>query len=107
MKMTKEEYLSQIRTNTVYPTYRGIIGVIVFLGYLIVTIDAFIFLIGGFGVIGKDPLAGIGFMLLGVVATILGIVMIRFMKEVALMIADMVDSITEANARTLDANSGE
>ena len=99
MKAYKENYLKQIRTDTAYPTYRGIIGVIVFLGYLLVTINFIAFLGGGFNEMKNSFGLGVFIIFFGIIVSVLGIVVVRYVREVALMIADMVDSIIDANSR--------
>ena len=35
MNTSKQQYIDNIRSNTAYPTYRGIIGIIAIFGYLL------------------------------------------------------------------------
>ena len=102
MKTNKENYLKQIRADTAYPTYRGIVGVITFLGYLLIVVYTLIGIVASLSGMRDNPAMG-SVMLVGcILGAILGIVLVRFLKEVALMIADMVDSIIDANSGPRD-----
>ena len=100
MNATKQQYLTQIRDNTAYPTYRGIIGIIAILGYLLAGVNALGSLIGGFGTMGSSFLGGVGIIIFGLLVSGLIFLGARFWKEAALILADVGDSITEANSRS-------
>jgi hypothetical protein len=99
MNGTKQQYLTQIRANTAYPTYRGIIGIIAILGYLLAGLNALASLIGGFGTMGNSFLGGVGIIIFGAIVSGLIFLGARFWKEAALILADIGDSITETNSR--------
>ena len=99
MSTQKEQYLTQIRSNTAYPVYRGIIGVIALLGYVLAGISALGALISGFGRMGHSFLGGVGVLIAGLVVSGLIFLLARFWKEAALILADIGDSITETNAK--------
>jgi hypothetical protein len=100
MNNQKREYLNTIRSNTAYPTYRGIIGIIAVLGYLLAAFNALGALVGGVSVIGDSFLMGVGIISAGAVISALIFLGARFAKEAALILADIGDSITDANSRT-------
>ena len=99
MNQEKQQYLNTIRTNTAYPTYRGIIGIIAILVYSLAVLNALGALIAGFSVMGDSFLGGVGIIIGG--ALIAGLIFLgaRFLKEAALILADIGDSITDSNSR--------
>jgi hypothetical protein len=99
MDATKQSYLNEIRNNTAYPTYRGIIGLIAMLLYVMAVLYGLGSLIGGLGMMRNSFLGGLGMILMGLVAAALTFLLARFWKEAALILADIGDSITDANAR--------
>jgi len=100
MNPQKQHYLTQIRSNTAYPVYRGIIGVIAILGYVLSAISALGALISGIGTMGQSFLGGVGVLVAGLVVSGLIFLLARFWKEAALILADIGDSITETNSKT-------
>lgn len=88
----KREYLEKIRFYSSYPTFRFCIAVVKVLSYLIAIIAA---LVGALAAVNGS--LGMG------VLTILGSIVISIMAkaayEASVMIADMVDSILDHNAR--------
>ena len=99
MNTQKQQYLTRIRANTSYPVYRGIIGVIALLGYVLAGISALGALISGLGTMGQSFLGGLGMLIAGLVVSGLIFLLARFWKEAALILADIGDSITETNAK--------
>jgi hypothetical protein len=99
MNQEKQQYLNTIRTNTAYPTYRGIIGIIAILGYLLAAFNALGALIAGFSVMGDSFLGGVAIIIGG--ALIAGLIFLgaKFWKEAALILVDIGDSITDSNSR--------
>ena len=99
MNQQKQQYLNNIRTNTAYPTYRGIIGIIAILGYLFAALNGLGALIAGFSTMGDSFIGGVGIIIGG--ALIAGLIFLgaRFWKEAALILADIGDSITDTNSR--------
>jgi len=92
--MSAANHLEQIRSESQYPVYRGVIGVLTVLGYLGGVIMA------GLGVMAMGngaTGAGIG-SLIGAAITIF--VIVPFYKEVSLMLVDAVDSTLERNSRS-------
>jgi len=99
MNTSKQQYIDSIRSNTAYPTYRGIIGIIAIFGYLLAGLNALGSLITGFGTMGNSFLAGVGILIAGGVISGLIFLGARFWKEAALILADIGDSITDANSK--------
>ena len=94
--MSAANHLQQIRSETQYPTYRGVIGVLTVLGYIggaIFGIGSAIQLVNGQTVVG---IVGI------IVSVIIIFVVIPFYKEVSLMLVDAVDSTLEKNSLSLN-----
>jgi hypothetical protein len=100
MNTEKQQYLATIRSNTAYPTYRGIIGIIAILGYVMAGFYALGSLIGGFAAMGDSFLAGVGIIILGALFSGLIFLGARFWKEAALILADMGDSTIDANSKS-------
>ena len=100
MKAGKQQYLDQIRANTAYPTYRGIIGLIAILGYLLAVLNGLGTVITGFSMMGKSFISGVGIIIGGLLIAGLIFLGTRFWKEAALILADIGDSITEANSKS-------
>ena len=99
MTSTKQQYITTIRSNTAYPTYRGIIGIITLLGYILAGLEALAALISGFGAMGNSFVGGLGILIGGLIISALIFLGARFWKEAAMILADIGDSITETNSR--------
>ena len=98
MNSEKQQYLDRIRANTAYPTYRGIIGIIAMLGYALAALQGLAALITGFGTMGQSFVAGAGVLIAGLIMAALIFLGAKLWKEGALILVDMGDSITDANA---------
>jgi uncharacterized membrane protein len=101
MAMSKEQYLDSIRSNSAYPVYRGVIGTIAMLGYILAVFYGLAALVMGIGGMRTGFLYGLGILILGLILAALTFLMVRFFKEGALILADIGDSVTDANSRTL------
>lgn len=99
MNQDKQQYLDTIRSNTAYPVYRATIGMIAILGYSLAALSGLIALVSGFSRMGSSFLAGVGILIGGGIVSGLIFLGARFWKEAALILADIGDSITHANAR--------
>jgi len=99
MDPQKQQYIEKIRSNTAYPTYRGIIGIIVMLGYILAALYAPGALIGGIASMSESFIMGLGIIIVGFVAAAIIFLGARFLKEAALILADIGDSVTETNSR--------
>jgi len=92
-KMSAANHLEQIRSQTQYPTYRGVIGVLTILGYIGGAIMAIASVLS---LVNKEIVPAI----VGVIVSAIVIfVVIPFYKEVSLMLVDAVDSTLEKNSR--------
>ena len=97
---SKQQYLAAMRANTAYPTYRGIIGTIAFLGYILAGLAALGALASGVAAVSSNGIfAGLITLLIGLVGAALTFLLARFWKEAATIIADIGDSVTDANSR--------
>lgn len=97
MEATKQQYLLSVRANTAYPTYRGIIGLIVQVYYVIAALTALAGLITAFTAGGF--FSGLMTVVVGLVVAALICLLARFFKEAALILADMGDSTVDANSQ--------
>lgn len=100
MNTEKQKYLDTIRTNTAYPTYRGIIGIIALFGYILAGLNAVGALISGLMAMRDSILVGLGILIVGLVISALIFLLARFWKEAALILADIGDSVTDTNSRS-------
>ena len=100
MTPNKQQYLDAVRANTAYPTYRGIIGVITILGYVLAGLSVLGALISGVMSMRESFFGGLVVLISGLVGSALIFLGARFWKEAALILADIGDSITEANSRS-------
>jgi len=99
MNAEKEKYLSDIRANTAYPTYRGMIGIITLLGMILAGLQGLSALIMGFTTMGQTFLGGVAVLLLGLVVAALIFLGAKLFKEAALILVDIGDAVTERNSR--------
>ena len=101
MKNGKQRYIEQIRTNTVYPTYRRFARILTILGYVLAGLLVLITFLGsveGFSV--GEYLDAIAVSVGSVVVAVIIVFVSRLLKEAALIFADIADSITDANSKT-------
>ena len=100
MNSTKQQYLEAIRSNTSYPTYRAVIGIIAIVGYLLAGFEGLAALISGFGYMRYSFFQGVGILIMGLIVAVLTFLLARFWKEAAQILADLGDSVVETNSRT-------
>ena len=98
MNEAKEKYLNGIRSNTAYPTYRSIIGIITVLGYCLAIITVLGTLISGFGTMRYSFIGGSLTLIGGLLGAALIFFLAKFWKEASLILADIGDSVTDANS---------
>ena len=91
MSQDKRDYLSRIRSETAYPAFRGVVSMVAVLGYLLASLIAVAALISGFLTLGM------GFLLF--IPALLVYYQSKFLKEGAIILADLSDSMTDANSR--------
>jgi hypothetical protein len=89
MNQNKKSYILRIRSDTAYPAYRSLVGVIEILGYIGVVIWLLVTLVAS-----KQGI--IGALAVGVLVSVVAVVMIRFFKEASLMFADIADTLAES-----------
>jgi hypothetical protein len=97
--MSKKQYLEAIRSDSAYPTYRGFIGIIALLGYILAGIVALGAVGTGLFSMNKSAGTGIAIMVGGLIYAAILFLMARFFKEAALILADIGDSTVDANSR--------
>lgn len=106
MNPEKQQYLERIRSNTAYPTYHGIIGIIAMLGYALAGLRGLAALITGFGTMGQSFLGGVGILIFGLIMAALIFLGAKLWKEGALILVDFGDSIAEGNSSASMRNPG-
>ena len=99
MAISKQQYLQRIRNETSYPTYRSIIGIIAILGYIMAVLMGLGALGGGIAGMSQSFFAGLGTLVVGLVAAVIMFFLARFWKEAALILVDIGDSVADANAK--------
>jgi len=100
MKTNKQQYIDQVRSNTVYPTYRRFVGIIMILGYVLAGLLVLIALLALIEEIGVGQYRqGFAFFVGSVMAAVIIVFASRLLKEAALIFADIADSITDANSK--------
>jgi uncharacterized protein (TIGR03437 family) len=95
----KQQYLEFIRANSSYPTYRGFIGTIALLGYVLAALDGLAALIAGLGFMSRSLLGGLAILVGGGIFAALTFLLARFFREIALIVADFGDATIETNSR--------
>lgn len=105
MKSSKQRYIDQIRTNTAYPTYRTFIGILTILGYVfagLIVLAGLGVVVSPFGITYWAPSGGASYFV-PVASVIVAAIIVfasRLWKEASLLLADIADSITDANSKT-------
>lgn len=100
MTSAKQQHLERIRSETAYPTFRSLIN---FFAISLCILGGIFLSIGVLGLVGQllglwqsfGLLPGLGLVVAGVIYIITG----KVFKEAAVMLADMVDSLTDLNSR--------
>lgn len=93
-------YLRTLRTGTAYPTFRGVIRLLVIVGYLLAVIAA----VTGLLMMAREPLA----LLFGAALAVLIVLLTHLAKEASLMLADIADAaIDMATNQARLAGEGE
>lgn len=98
MTKNKTIYIARIRDDSAYSTFRFVVNFLSALTFIVAALS----IIWGFFVLFLKPSmieAGVVALVGGVVAVILG----KVSQEVTLMLADIADSIIDANSSTQDS----
>jgi hypothetical protein len=95
MNTPKQKYIERIRSQSAYPTFRSLIGIIAILFYVLGALA----ILGGLGGMANQGSSGIVVLFGGIVSGIICIVIGRVTQETASMLADIADSITDLNCR--------
>jgi hypothetical protein len=83
--------------KTALTPYRGFIGAIAFLGYLLAAVAALSALISGFTWMRNSFRLGLVVLAMGAISAAMLFLLARFFKEAALVLVDIGDSVAEAN----------
>lgn len=98
----KDDYVDQIRLDSMYPTFRLLIKIVAFLLYLVgfLTILGALVVAAFGGGRGSTPLVtAIGGTVIGIVQIVVG----KFFGEASVMLADIADSTLEFHSRRRSA----
>lgn len=87
-----QKYLAQLRGNSAYPVYRGLVGILTIFGYAAAALVL---------VLGLLSLQGLQTML-AIPAAALVAVAVRLLRELSLMAADMADATVDTAATQAD-----
>ena len=101
MNASRQQYLQSIRADSAYPVYRGVIGMIALLGYLLAGALALGALVGGLGAMSNSFFMGLVALVTGGIFAAIVFLIAKLSKEAALMLVDIADSTVEANSRLL------
>jgi len=99
MNTTKKMYVEAMRADTNYPVYRRMIGIIAIIMKIVAVLAALMGTVSGFIQMGTSFLYGLFAILVALVAAALVYFLAQFYEEAAHIIADIADSVTEANSR--------
>ncbi len=100
MKINKQQYIDQIRSNTVYPTYRRFVEILTVVGYVLAGLFTLITLLGSLEAFREGQyLEGFEFFVGALIGGVIIVFISRLWKEAALLLADIADSVTDANSR--------
>lgn len=99
---TKAEYVKRIRSNSVYPTFRSLVGTIVLLFYVLGTICIIAGLAAAvtqMGKAGSNIIEAAGAAVIGLITGLIYIVIGKVLKEASLMLADIADTLLDQHSR--------
>jgi hypothetical protein len=97
MNIEKQQYLNAIRSESAYPTYRGIINLVVYVYYALAGIAVLGALSNAFSAPGF--FVGVFMLIAGLVVAAMIVVLARFFREAALILADIGDTAVDVGAR--------
>lgn len=85
-------YVTQLRENSIYPTFRQVVNIFAIVGYVLAALVAL-------GALFSLVKVNIGAGLLGLAFAIFLVVVTRMSKEMSLMVADASDALVRMAAR--------
>ncbi|AVO33022.1 hypothetical protein C6570_01190 [Ottowia oryzae] len=85
--------MTQLRENSIYPTFRQVVNIFAIVGYVLAALVAL-------GALFSLVKVNIGAGLLGLAFAIFLVVVTRMSKEMSLMVADASDALVRMAART-------
>lgn len=97
MNALKQSHLNSIRSNTAYPAYRAVIGIISILLMMIAVLIGLGGLVAGFGVMSQNGFLGILVLLVGISFAALAFFFARLWQEAAQILVDIGDSVIETS----------
>ena len=94
---SSSEYVQQLRSQSIYPTFRSVVGVFAVVGYVLALVVALIAVLTIFK-------GSIGAGLLELAGALFILVITRMGKEMSLMVADASDALVRMAARSEGAS---
>ena len=82
------QYLKKLRSDSCYPTFRTVVALFTFAGFLFAAFVAY----NSMGMFGRDRIFGLA----GAVAVV---ILVQLGKETSFMLADIADAIIESSAK--------
>ena len=99
MNASKQAHVNAIRANTAYPVYRGVINIITTILIIIAVLQGLGAVVGGLAMMNQYGFVGFIALFIGIAFAALAFFLAKFWKEAALIIADIGDSVMDANSR--------
>ena len=99
MNLAKQQYLQAVRADSAYPIYRGFIGTLSLLGYVLAGAIALGTIIGTFSSLSTSFWLALSILVIGAVFCATVFLSAKLSKEAALMLADIADATVDASAR--------
>ena len=89
---TTGDYVEQLRSQSIYPTFRSVVGIFAIVGYVLAALAAA-------GAVFSLVKVNIGAGLLGLAFALFIVIITRMGKEMSLMVADASDALVRMAAR--------
>jgi len=99
MNTQKQNYLNSIRGNSNYPTFRGVIGFMTLILYVLAGVILLVSLAAASNAGPMSPIGGPGILILGALSAVLVFLVARFLKEAFVILADIGDALVDNNSR--------
>ena len=97
MNTLKQSHLNSIRSNSAYPAYRAVIGIISTLMMVIAVLIGLGGLVTGLGVMSQNGALGFLVLLIGLAFAALAFFFAQLWKEAAQILVDIGDSVIETS----------